>query len=94
MNTKLCFAPGEIPAFAFCEPRWAVMNAPWCIRPITATGLHLGGGVDTQSLCGRVHPVEDMGSGGGWDLNVRLSKGQLARACPKCVAEYRKRRGE
>ena len=93
MNPTLEYLPNEIPTFAFCEPAVAGPLAPWCIRPVTAKGLKLVGGVDTPSLCGRVTP-----KGGGWDLNVRITDDQLARTrppvCPRCLAEYRKRLGQ
>lgn len=90
MNQLREYTSGEIPPFAFCEPVVAGSLAPWCIRPVTDKGLKLGGGVDTQSLCGRVTP-----RGNGWDLNVRITEEALTstrpRVCQKCLAEYRRR---
>jgi len=91
MNPRLEYAPAEIPPFAFCEPVWVTGPAPWCIRPVNpATGLRLGGGVDTSSFCGRVHPSNTKTVGGGWDLNVRITEHHLGHCCPKCAAAYRK----
>ena len=50
-------------------------------------GLKLGGGVDTDSLCGRVK------HGLGWDLSVPLTDRTLktrpeGRACNKCLPLY------
>lgn len=92
VNTRLEYAPGEVPPYAFCEPVWVATAAPWCIRPINPeTGLKLSGGVDTTSFCGRVRPSSTPGGGGGWDLRVRITEDHLEspHCCKKCLAAYR-----
>ena len=64
--------------YSFCEPASASSISPWCIRPLTDKGRKLGGGVDTQSLCGRVQERF------GWDLNTPVSVDD-SRACKKCI---------
>ncbi len=82
------WGPDETPPYAFCEPVWVATSAPWCIRPINPkTGLHLTGGVDTASFCGRVKPSGEKG-GNGWDLKVRITEHHLKHCCPKCREEY------
>lgn len=49
--------------FAYCERISAAGNT-WHIRPATGTGLHLGGGIDSDSLCGKVVAPN------GWDIDV------------------------
>lgn len=51
---------------SFCESITATGSSPWCVRILTDNGLFFGGGVDTESLCGRVRV------GSGWDLNVKF----------------------
>lgn len=41
------------PRFAYCEPVTATGITPDHIRRITDAGLKLGGGADTDALCGR-----------------------------------------
>lgn len=62
----------------FCESVTATDRSPWCIRRATTKGAMLGGGVDTDSLCGRVRSPH------GWDLRVRVTLNQRL-ACPRCV---------
>lgn len=73
--------------YSFCESVTASSISPWCIRPLTETGKHIGGGVDTPSLCGRVRPSGKTGLG-GWDLaidfDVYLARGG-SRACKRCL---------
>lgn len=65
--------------YSYCEPVWAAPLASWCIRPLTDAGRKLGGGVDTESLCGRVS-VEQ-----GWDLPypVEADKPGICKICEK-----------
>lgn len=51
---------------SFCESVWATGSSPWCVRILTDKGLFPGGGVDSASLCGRVHV------GRGWDIPVKF----------------------
>jgi hypothetical protein len=78
--------------FSFCESASATSSTPWHIRKLTKEGLKVTGGVDTNSLCGRVQsPL-------GWDVDVDLSRfeadGRLeAVGCERCVREYRRLKG-
>jgi len=79
--------------YSFCESVTGI--GPWHIRPLTAWGRKLGGGIDTGSLCGRVQPMGIFGpdghrGGGGWDIGVEIKPDRLDGPCPKCVEEYRK----
>lgn len=69
--------------YAFCESRHASGASKWHIRPLSDKGLMLGGGVDTDSLCGHVTPKK-----GGWDLGCEIQAHTLGIACPKCSATY------
>ena len=84
---KTTAAAGPPPITEAEEPSTAASLAPWHIRKVTETGLHLGGAIDTPSLCGRVQPPP---KSNGWDLEVRITEHHLSHACPKCVEEYRK----
>jgi len=64
--------------YSFCESAFATSISPWCIRPLTDVGRKLSGGIDTPSLCGRVH------SQLGWDLNTPVDL-SLSRVCKKCA---------
>jgi hypothetical protein len=66
--------------FSFCEPSFAGPRALWCIRPLTKRGRKLGGGVDTDSYCGRVK------DGYGWDLDIPIGEFHLANnTCKDCL---------
>ena len=73
--------------YSFCEPVWVSTPAPWCVRPLTAKGRKLGGGVDTKSLCGRVDPAK----GGGWDLSeecvVSIGHSHMCKRCKAALVE-------
>lgn len=76
-------------SYSFCESVIATSISPWCIRKLDETGRHLGGGITTPSLCGRVRPISREPRGlGGWDLgeNVKITFGHT-KACPRCLAE-------
>lgn len=87
VNLRLEYGPDEKPPYAFCESVHAASLSPWHIRKTTNTGLHLGGAIDTDSLCKRVtaHPW------GGWDLSVRITEDHLnsKHVCAHCVAVYK-----
>ena len=73
----------KLPEYSFCESVHATSISPWCIRKLTDIGRKLGGGVDTESLCGRVEKVK------GWDLSVELDNHHLNNnACKKCLEIY------
>ncbi len=69
--------------FYYCEPVWASGLSKWCIRPRGYAGMKTGGGVDTESLCGRV-PVDR-----GWDIDVPITLthlfGKPAHVCSRCM---------
>jgi len=67
MNTQI--------RYSFCETISAQALAPWHIRELTALGMKLGGGADTDALCGV--PV-------AWDLKVPISAHHLSHCCRKC----------
>lgn len=71
--------------FSFCESVATTGISPWHIRQLTEVGRKLGGGCDTESLCGRKM---------GWDLKVELTQHHLGHACRKCVAEYQRTTSE
>jgi hypothetical protein len=84
------YAPGEVPEYAFCESAVAGVNARWHIRKVQEK-LHLGGGINTPSLCGRVKPTgPERGAIGGWDVNVKITERHLEHSCQACVEAYRK----
>jgi hypothetical protein len=70
--------------YAFCEGVTASGSSPWHLRPVMATGLHLGGGIDTNSLCGAVRAPY------GWDIDVAVSEQHLGHACRDCVSARRR----
>lgn len=65
--------------YSYCEPTWAAPLADWCIRPLTDVGRKLSGGVDTESLCGRVLVNQ------GWDLDILVEpdKPGICKMCNK-----------
>jgi hypothetical protein len=67
----------------FCESVSASGNSPWHLRWRTGE-KKLGGGVDTDSLCGRVKAPH------GWDLEVDPHKTGVEHdhVCTRCRAEY------
>lgn len=70
--------------YSFCESIFAGPLAPWHIRRMTSVGKKLGGGIDTQGLCG--FPKKRA----GWDLEVGLTKHHLNNnACKRCLERYR-----
>ena len=73
-------------SYSFCETATATSLSPWCVRPLTAQGRKLFGGVDTDSLCGRVTKRFN-----GWDLRVGVELDH-PRLCPKCRAVLISRR--
>lgn len=70
-------------AHSFCESVYAGPRSPWHIRRLTSRGQFLTGGIDVDSLCGRVK------RGMGWDLAVEITEHHLTHACTSCVAAYR-----
>ena len=72
---------------SFCEPVCVTGPDPWCLRYLTAAGPKYGGGVDTESLCGRVTPYH-----GGWDVDVPVTQDRLGRkghTCQRCLAKLK-----
>jgi len=76
VNTKLEFAPGEKPDLCYCESIYASSFSRWHLRR-PKTGLKLGGGIDSPSLCGRIER--------GWDLNVRPDASHDPHTCQECL---------
>jgi hypothetical protein len=70
----------EAPKFAFCEAATAGGGSRWHIRPLTPRGKMLGGGADTEALCGRQV---------SWDVKPDVNERQLQGACPICARIYR-----
>lgn len=68
--------------YAYCESVHATPWSRWHLRRLTEEGLKLGGGVDTQSLCGRVKLRS------GWDLDVPISSDHDDHTCPACLKLY------
>ena len=67
--------------YSFCESVFATSTSKWHIRPLTIQGKKLGGGIDTDSLCGLVTT--------GWDLDVEINEFHLRNnICDKCEEEY------
>lgn len=64
---------------AFCEGVTAG-GLTWHLRPVTATGLHCGGGIDRDSLCGVVRAPY------GWDIDVPVNNTLPENTCRACVA--------
>lgn len=81
MNS-LIFNENEIPKYSYCESITAGGYSKWHIRPIKKK-LCLGGGIDTDSLCGHVKSKLN-----GWDLNVRITDKNIHTACQMCVMLY------
>lgn len=73
------------PLFAFCESIYATGTSPWHIRKLTSKGIKLGGGADTESLCGRKM---------AWDLDVKITQHHLDHCCNKCSKAYLLKLGE
>jgi len=71
--------------YSFCESVHAT-GVRWHIRKLTHVGKKLGGGIDTDSLCGHVRARV-----GGWDLRVELTLETLNRdhICPHCLEKLK-----
>ena len=68
--------------FSFCESVLAGPKSKWHIRKLTESGKKLGGGIDTESLCGYVTT--------GWDLEVEIREFHLkTNTCTECLKKYR-----
>jgi len=65
-----------IPEFSFCETIAAVGR--WHIRQLTEKGRMLGGGADTETLCGLK---------AAWDLAVPINAFHLNQAACVCCAK-------
>jgi len=75
--------------FSFCESIHATSLSKWHIRRLTDEGPKHGGGIDTDSLCGRVE------KGRGWDLEVKPGNKELMGqtdkwpfVCKECLQRY------
>jgi hypothetical protein len=82
VTDKLDVSEGRASHYAYCESVHAGSLSPWHIRELDQTGkLRLGGGITTNSLCGRVAR--------GWDLNVPIAFGHDKHTCRDCLVEFR-----
>jgi len=76
--------------YSYCESIGASGAATWHIRPLTSSGRHLSGGIDTDSLCGHVKCAA-----GGWDIDVPVrGLDTLAHTegfCLSCHTEFKRR---
>ena len=64
------------PQYSFCE------EAPgglWHIRQLSDVGRKLGGGADTDALCGRRV---------SWDLSVEIEAHYFKHSCPQCALMF------
>lgn len=68
-------------SYSYCESVHAGGLSPWHIRKLDRAGLRLGGGITTNSLCGRVAR--------GWDLNVPMGLAHDKHTCRDCLIEFR-----
>ena len=71
--------PMPSPTHSFCETMFASGVTPWHIRKLTEVGRKLGGGADTESLCGKRV---------SWDLNVEITPHHLTHCCLYCRRIY------
>lgn len=83
----------DLSKYAYCEPTCAGSLAPYCIRRLTAAGPKYSGGVDSDSLCGRVSARNF----GGWDIErlvhaddfeVSTHRNRMM-VCQRCVEKLR-----
>ena len=70
-----------LPQYSFCESIHGSFNT-WHIRLLTPAGRKLGGGIDTESLCGRVNH--------GWDIRkpVELNEVMAGRGLKDDMGAY------
>lgn len=78
--------PHQIPTAAkltFCEGVHATGNSPWHLRWRLGE-KKLGGGIDSDSMCGRVKAPE------GWDLESETDRTGIDHdfVCKQCREEY------
>lgn len=68
---------------SLCESVHASGSSPWHLRRLTKVGQKFGGGIDTESLCGRVKPPM------GWDLEVVITDFHIERnVCKQCLGVF------
>jgi hypothetical protein len=79
--TRLRRRKSKPPTHSFCETVTASSRSKWHIRPLTKVGKKLGGGADTQALCGRVV---------AWDLATDVHETHFGYACLECVQAYKR----
>ena len=76
--------------FAYCVPPDSAANRRWCIRKVSGLGLKLRGPIDTKSLCGKVKPANDGGTGGhDYSQPVDSAQQPVVGVCGSCLAAYR-----
>jgi len=71
--------------YSFCETVTAGGNARWHIRRLTDKGMMLGGGADSESLCG---------ANVAWDVDVPITDHHLNHSCQRCVEVFRAAEGK
>lgn len=69
--------------YSYCESVTASGSSPWHIRRLTDAGRKTGGGIDTDSLCGRVKAPY------GWDLERAVHRAHYEFVCPTCYLAYK-----
>jgi hypothetical protein len=83
----LTWKEDEKPEHTFCESVYSSGLGLWCIRKTTDAGPKYGGGIDADSLCGRVK------QGKGWDLEVRITEHHLKHnTCKAGLAKFKEGR--
>ena len=71
-----------MPKLSFCESVVATGVGKWHLRLLTDKGPKYGGGIDTDSLCGRVR------AGRGWDAQVAITEYHKEHnTCAACLKE-------
>ena len=74
----------DVTKYSFCETTASYL---WHIRPLSDAGRKLGGGADTETLCGLMP---------SWDVNCEITpkalevKGPIGvgKPCPRCAQAY------
>ena len=80
----------------FCASLTAGPLEPWCLRLVGPEGAMFYGGIDTESLCGKVMPAGVGPWGGGWDSRWPVTKDSLSLpllyryeyVCEECLKIY------
>lgn len=73
--------------YSLCESVHATAISPYCIRELTEKGSKLGGGIDTDSLCGRVKKHEGWDSGLPFESLPNLTTAPICKKCRELLEE-------